>query len=125
MVNEYCRRGLLDSNIERLKRVYRPRLETMLEALEKHVPQATWTQPEGGFFVSGMLPVGTDVTVLEERAKDVGLRLVNGRGFFPQPDDGNRFLRLPFCSVTPDEIKEGVSRLARLLPGTHSDSSPQ
>jgi len=49
------------------------------------------------------------------RAEGAGLRLSDGRGFFPNPPDGNRFLRIPFCSVTPEEIEEGVSRLARLL----------
>jgi 2-aminoadipate transaminase len=30
-------------------------------------------------------------------------------------EDGARFLRIPFCSLTEAEIEEGVSRLARLL----------
>jgi DNA-binding transcriptional MocR family regulator len=29
--------------------------------------------------------------------------------------DGDRFVRLPFCAVTPDQIEEGVKRLASLL----------
>lgn len=115
LVYEYCRRGLLEANIEHLKQVYKPRLEAMLAALEKFIPQATWTRPEGGFFVSGTLPEGSDITLLEKQAAGVGLKLANGRGFFPNPEDGNRFLRLPFCSLTPAEIEEGVSRLALLL----------
>jgi 2-aminoadipate transaminase len=106
---------LLEANIEHLKQVYKPRLEAMLAALEKFIPQATWTRPEGGFFVSGTLPEGSDITLLEKQAAGVGLKLANGRGFFPNPEDGNRFLRLPFCSLTPAEIEEGVSRLALLL----------
>lgn len=115
MVYEYCRRGLLEPNIEHLKAVYRPRLEATLTALEKHIPQATWTRPEGGFFVSGTLPEGSDIAAMVQRAHTVGLRITDGRSFFPNADDGVRFLRLPFCSLTPDEIEEGVSRLARLL----------
>jgi len=115
MVYEYCRRGLLDSNIDHLKKVYRPRLETILSALDRHIPQATWTRPEGGFFVSGILPEGNDIVALQTRAGEDGLKLSDGRGFFPNPSDGNRFLRIPFCSLTPEEIEEGVSRLASLL----------
>lgn len=115
MVEEYCRRGLLDSNIERLKQLYRPRLEAMRTALDNHLPQATQTRPEGGFYVSVTLPEGRDVTVLIARAREVGLLLTNGRFFFPSPDEGNHFLRLPFCSLTPAEIEEGISRLAGLL----------
>lgn len=115
LVYEYCRSGLLDGNIERLKKLYRPRLEAMLAALERRIPQATPTRPEGGFFVSVTLPEGNDVAVWTERAQEVGLKLTNGRNFFPHPEDGSRFLRLPFCSLTPAEIEEGASRLARLM----------
>jgi DNA-binding transcriptional MocR family regulator len=115
MVYEYCRRGLLKPNIERLKEVYRPRLQATFSALEKHVPQATWTQPEGGFYVGVTLPEGGDMVSLLDRAEKAGLKLSDGRGFFPNPGDGNRFLRIPFCSVTPAEIEEGMSRLARIL----------
>lgn len=115
MVYEYCRRGLLHSNIERLKEVYRPRLQAALSALEKHVPQATWTQPEGGFYVAVTLPEGVEMISLLAQAEKARLKLSDGRGFFPDPTDGNRFLRIPFCSVTPEEIEEGMLRLARLL----------
>lgn len=117
MIYEYCRRGLLEPTVERLKQVYRPRLEATLSALDEHLPHARWTRPEGGFFVSGILPPGTDVARLTQQATANGLKLSDGRGFFPNPDDdkGSRFLRIPFCSLTPEEIGEGVSRLARLL----------
>lgn len=115
MVYEYCHRALLEPNIERLKEVYRPRLQAALSALEKHVPQATWPRPEGGFYVGVTLPEGSDMVSLLDRAEKAGLKLSDGRGFFPNPADGNRFLRIPFCSVTPEEIEEGMSRLARLL----------
>ena len=115
MVFEYCRRGLLDANIERLKQIYRPRLEAVLTALDDQIPEADWTHPEGGFFVSGFLPPGNVVADVRERALDNGLKLSDGRGFFLEPSDGDRFLRIPFCSLTPEQIEVGVSRLARLL----------
>ncbi|MGD8967188.1 MAG: PLP-dependent aminotransferase family protein [Anaerolineae bacterium] len=115
MVYEYCRRGLLDDNIERLKELYRPRLDAILSALQEEIPQAEWTEPEGGFYVSGFLPEGMDVVRLRERAKEEGLNLSDGRGFFPEPADGNRFLRIPFCALTESEIAVGVSRLGDLV----------
>jgi DNA-binding transcriptional MocR family regulator len=115
MVYEYCRRGLLESNIEGLKQLYRPRLDTILEALNREIPQAEWTEPEGGFFVSGFIPEGIDIVQLQGRAEKNGLKLSDGRGFFPNPADGNHFLRIPFCSLTEEEIQEGVSRLAALI----------
>jgi 2-aminoadipate transaminase len=115
MVNEYCRRGLLDANIEKLKNLYRPRLRTILSAVEEHLPQVAWTQPEGGFFVGGTLPDGADITSLVDAAPGVGLKLADGRAFFANQVDGNRFLRIPFCSLIPQAIEQGIMRLARLL----------
>jgi 2-aminoadipate transaminase len=115
MVYEYCRRGLLQPNIERLKELYRPRLQAALAALPKYIPQATWTRPEGGFYVGVTLPEGSEMASLLERAAKVGLKLNDGRGFFPHSADGDRFLRIPFSCVTPEEIDEGIARLARIL----------
>jgi 2-aminoadipate transaminase len=115
MVYEYCHRGLLEPNIERLKEVYCPRLHAAFSALQKHVPQAAWTHPEGGFYVGVTLPEGIGMVRMLARAEKARLKLSDGRDFFPRPPDGNRFLRIPFCSVTPDEIEEGMSRLARIL----------
>lgn len=113
-VYEYCRRGWLDPNIERLKNLYRPRLKVLLSALEEHLPQAEWSEPEGGFFVAVNLPQGVDTPALRTRAQEVGLQLSDGRGFFPE-SGGDSFLRLPFCALTEREIKEGVSRLGAIV----------
>jgi DNA-binding transcriptional MocR family regulator len=115
MAYEFFRRGLLEPNIEKLKGVYGPRLEATLAGLDEHIGRATWPRPEGGFFVGVTLPEGTDVVGLMERAPSVGLKLSDGRGFFPNPDDGMNFLRIPYCSLTPDEISEALQRLARIL----------
>ena len=115
MVYEYCRQGLLATNIGKLKKLYAPRLRATLSALEKHLPQATWSKPEGGFFVGVTLPEGSSMESLIPRAAAAGLKLSDGRGFFPNSADGARFLRIPFCSLTPDEIEEAISRLADIV----------
>ena len=115
MVYEYCRRDLLGPNIEQLKQMYRPRLKATLTALESHMGGATWPHPEGGFFVGVTLPEGTEVGGLMARAEPAGLKLTDGRSFFADPASGNRFLRIPFCALTPEQIEEGVSRLASIL----------
>ena len=115
MVYEYCRRGLLPSNLERLRDLYLPRLQATLSALENLLPQASWSKPEGGFYVALTLPQGNNMDSLLVRAGEAGLKISDGRGFFANPADGNRFLRLPFCSVTPEDIEEAVSRLADIL----------
>lgn len=115
IVYEYCRAGLLEPNVEGLKALYGPRLVATYQALERCLPQATWSHPEGGFFVGVTLPEGVEMAELMPKAADAGVRLSDGRGFYPNPADGNRFLRIPFCSVTPEEIFAGIARLAEIL----------
>ncbi|PTL77742.1 PLP-dependent aminotransferase family protein [Vitiosangium sp. GDMCC 1.1324] len=119
-VAEYLRRGWLQPNIDRLKALYRPRWETMANAVRRELPEAQAFIPDGGFFVSVMLPEHAHTENLIGRAKDAGLVLTPGGPFFADPHDGmavpsDRFVRLPFCALTPDQINEGVRRLAGLL----------
>jgi 2-aminoadipate transaminase len=67
-----------------------------------------------------MLPGDSNTENLVGRAEDMGLVLTPGAAFFADPEeggeaDGDRFVRLPFCAVTPEQIEEGVGRLAGLL----------
>jgi 2-aminoadipate transaminase len=115
IVAEYIRRGWLESNIATLKGIYEPRLYAMLEALEEHMAdQATWSKPDGGFFVSMMLKADVGADDLLNRAREANLLLTDGRGFFSN-GGGDNFVRLPFCALTPDEIQEGVARLAEVV----------
>jgi DNA-binding transcriptional MocR family regulator len=108
---EWCRRGLLEPQIERLKALYAPRLEACLAALDRHMPDAEATRPEGGFFLSVTLPEGVMTTAVRAAAAARDLHLTDGLAFFPD-GGGERFVRLPFCALTPEEIDEGVRRLA-------------
>jgi 2-aminoadipate transaminase len=119
-VAEYLRRGLLAPNVERLKELYRPRWQAMDEAVRRELPAARAFIPDGGFFVSVMLPEDAHTEDLVGRARERGLVLTSGAAFFADPDgdkqtSGDRFVRLPFCAVRPEQIEEGVRRLASLL----------
>jgi len=108
---EWCRRGRLPAQIERLKALYAPRLDACLAALADHMPEALATRPDGGFFLSLTLPSGVDNAAVRAAAADRQLQLADGRAFFPS-GGGERFLRLPYCALTPAEIEEGIRRLA-------------
>src|SRR5687768_8079327 len=108
---EWCRRGLLPPQLEHLKQLYAPRLDACLTGLDTHMPDAKATRPDGGFFVSLTLPEGVSATTVRARAAERGLNLTDGLAFFPD-GGGERFVRLPFCALSPAEIDEGVKRLA-------------
>ncbi|MFO7170952.1 MAG: PLP-dependent aminotransferase family protein [Chloroflexota bacterium] len=119
-VAEFISRGWLEPNIERLKELYRPRWEAMRAAVRYYLEGCEAHEPDGGFFFSVTLPQDSNYRGLVARAKEIGLVLTPGQAFFADPDqgalpDGERFVRLPFCAVTPEQIEEGVRRLASLL----------
>jgi DNA-binding transcriptional MocR family regulator len=109
---EWCRRGLLQPQIERLKQLYLPRLDACLASLDQYMPGAVDARPDGGFFISLTLPEGVLTSTVRAEGAKRGLNLSDGQAFFPN-GGGERFLRLPFCALTPAEIEEGVKRLAQ------------
>jgi 2-aminoadipate transaminase len=119
-VVEFHKRGYFASNLEYLKSLYAPRLQAIIQALTTHMPHVQFAKPEGGFFVSLYMPETTDGSTLLSRAQEHGLTLTNGQDFFADTLDGTvdpagqRFVRLPFCALTPEQVTEGVRRLATL-----------
>ena len=118
---EWCRRGHLPVQIERLKALYAPRLDACLAALGKHMPDAEATRPDGGFFLSITLPRGTLNAAVRTAAEKRGLFLADGGAFFPD-GGGERFLRLPYCALSPGEIEDGVGRLAAAVTEVREQS---
>jgi DNA-binding transcriptional MocR family regulator len=106
-VYEFLRRGSLEPNLERINGLLRERRDAMVSALERHLSEATWTVPEGGYFVWVELPAGIAATDL--RAE--GVTFVPGSDFFCGPG-GESALRLAFSYESPSALEEGVRRLA-------------
>jgi DNA-binding transcriptional MocR family regulator len=111
---EWCRRGSLPGQIEKLKRLYSPRLDACLAAIDRHLPGVDATRPDGGFFISVILPPDAMTTAVRTAARERKLNLADGLAFFPD-GGGERFLRLPFCALTPEEIEDGIQRLAATI----------
>ena len=87
-VVEFHTRGYFASNLESLKQLYAPRLNSIVAALQKYLPNVPFAEPEGGFFVSIYLPEQSDSSTLLERAKVAGLTLTNGQDFFADTLEG-------------------------------------
>jgi DNA-binding transcriptional MocR family regulator len=115
-VFEFLRRDSFGPNLERVNGLLRERRDAMLEALERELPEdASFTRPEGGYFVWVELPSGPPSGELLAEAEAAGVTFVKGTDFFPGGRGGERALRLAFSFVSPDEIAEGVSVLGGLV----------
>jgi 2-aminoadipate transaminase len=115
LVSAYLRDYDWRGQIETYRGLYAERCRAMLAALEEHMPAgASWTSPEGGFFVWVTLPESVDTYPLLKKAIDAGVVFIPGAAFTPSAEPSNK-LRLAFSAVPPDAIAEGVRRLAPVL----------
>ncbi|HET7354210.1 MAG TPA: PLP-dependent aminotransferase family protein [Gaiellaceae bacterium] len=115
-VLELLQRQSFLPNLERINGLLRERRDAMLEALAREMPEdATWTQPDGGYFVWVELASGPPTAELLVEAEAAGVTFVKGTDFYAGGTDGERALRLAFSFVSPDEIAEGVARLGSLV----------
>jgi 2-aminoadipate transaminase len=112
-VFEFIRRGNFDTNLERVRHLLGARRDAMLESLETAFggTDASWSRPQGGYFVWLEIP-GVDTTELLGRATEAGVTFVAGPDFGGESSTA----RLAYSYVSPDEIREGVPKLAALLP---------
>jgi 2-aminoadipate transaminase len=110
IVYEFCASGAIDRSIETVKAALAERARALGNALRRELPEAEFVDPEGGYFMWVTLPPGTDVHALHNAALERGVAFVKGSDFLLE--GGENTLRLAYSGVTPDQIDEGVSRLA-------------
>ncbi len=111
---EFLGRGRLEPNLERVSTELRRRRDTMLAALEREMPdEASWSEPDGGYFLWLDLPEAVDARALLERAAAAGVTFVPGREFYVGAG-GEHAVRLAYSFASVDEIDEGVRHLGRL-----------
>lgn len=100
---------------------YRSHRDLMLQALQKELPTfRTPHIPQGGYYLWLTLPPGLTDNVLAERAARFGVSIFPGSKFYAAqkggwprnaPAEANH-IRLTFSHAGPQEIEEGVRRLA-------------
>jgi len=110
IVHEFCASGALDQSIEPVKRALAERRDALCAALERDFPDASWVVPEGGYFLWVDLPEGTGAARLAAAARERNVTFIEGSDFFLE--GGGDSIRLAYSAVTPEQIDEGVTRLA-------------
>jgi DNA-binding transcriptional MocR family regulator len=110
IVNQFCRSGRIDASIAMIRDALRERSQALCSALSEHLPDARFVAPEGGYFLWVDMPAGTDVDALFDAAAARGVQFVKGSDFVLEGADSA--FRLAYSGVTPQQIEEGVRRLA-------------
>jgi len=102
------------AHIERIRRSYGERFAIMDAVLSEHMPPGfTWTHPQGGMFLWVTCPEGVNTNELMREAFARKVLFVPGQDFFSDTP-GHRFMRLNFSNASPEQIREGIRRLAEV-----------
>ncbi len=116
VVAAFCGSGAWARHVAWLREQYQSRRDIALAALDETMPPgAQWTRPEGGYFIWLQLPNGIEVDELEKMARAEGVYFASGRGFFANPADGARYLRLSYSYLSPDDLRKGIGILGRMI----------
>ncbi len=112
-VHQFCVSGDIDRSIATVRRALGERAQVLAEALRRHLPEARFVEPDGGYFLWVELPEDVEVDRLAPAAAERGVAVVKGSDFVL--DGGQHALRLAYSAVTADQIDEGARRLAAAM----------
>ncbi len=111
---EVARDGFLDKHVKLIRKIYGERRDVMLAALQEYFPaEVTWTHPQGGLFLWVTLPEGLNMQAIFKSALEQNVAFVPGDSFYANDGrEGSRHMRLNFSNAAPEQIREGIRRLA-------------
>jgi GntR family transcriptional regulator/MocR family aminotransferase len=122
VIADFLAEGHFAAHLRRMRGIYRARRDALVDAIDREMGKAARVGPtEGGFQTVLHLPGGQNDREVSRRAAAQGIdvtplsRYTHGKG---EPA-----LVLGYSALTPDAIRAGVARLARVLrarPGVRS-----
>jgi len=111
IVRSLIENGGLEKNISALQTVLGNRVQVMSALLRKHIPQAQFTAPHGGYFFWLHIP-GMDMRELRRKAQSQKVDLRPGILFSSQKRLMDHF-RLSVSFYDVPQLEEGILRLKR------------
>lgn len=116
-VNEFCRRGLLEGHLRKVRSEYAARRDVMLNSLKELAPPGfRWNRPAGGYHIWCALPEGVNAGALLAQATSKKVAFVPGDAFYANGGGADR-LRLSFSRYSGEVIREGIRRICETLRG--------
>jgi len=116
VISEYFENSDWKGQIDTFRGVYAERKEALTSSLSEYLPELSWTDPTGGFYVWLTLPAHLDSKSMLPRAVKELVAYTPGTAFYSD-GNGRQNIRLSFCYPTPDSIRLGVRRLTKVING--------
>ena len=107
--------GFLDEHVKFIRQVYKERRDVMLEIMSEMLPaEMSWTHPQGGMFLWGIMPETLDAAEVLKVALERKVAFVPGAAFHANGGGANT-MRINFSYSSPDTIREGITRMGIVL----------
>jgi 2-aminoadipate transaminase len=111
---QYLAQGTGDPHIEKIATAYKAQKDAMVRTLSELLPNISYTNPDGGMFLWLTFPAEVDTQKLFTYALTQKVAFVPGFAFYSDPDTApTNTARLNFSNTSPEQIREGIERLAR------------
>lgn len=113
---EFISKYGLDKHISEIRKLYKHKCQTMLDAIEKYFPKGvTHTVPNGGLFIWCDLNGDYDMNEIAKKCTARKVACVPGSTFMTDLDKPCSAFRLNYSTVTDEKIVEGIKILGEVL----------
>jgi len=110
---EFLKRRIYEKSIERAKRVYKEKLNKMMDAISQRLPNAKFHKPQGGMFIMLELPnINAEKLAIELLEKKF-VATIPAKKFHVY--GGENRIRLNFSRPSLEEIEEGIRRISEFF----------
>jgi 2-aminoadipate transaminase len=118
--------GGYDRHLTRIRKVLLGRRDALFDALARELPDAEWTEPDGGHQIWVELPGAIDTRDLLPEAARQGVLFAPGSQFHHDGRASNG-MRLSIAACDEAAIRRGVAALARAVRehGAHGRTAPR
>lgn len=116
IVAEWMKRYDVDEHIEKIRSIYRRKLNLMCDMIDSELGDAVkYVRPEGGLFIWCELPEDIDALEFVKRSAENMVALVPGTAFLTDVNGKSNAVRFNFSTPADDKIVEGMKTLGRVL----------
>ncbi len=113
---EYLKGGYLENHLPKIKALYKPRRQAMINAMEKYFPDNfTYSRSDGGMFLWVQGPQDFDMIDLYKKSVDNGVAFVPGKFFFTDKTEGINTMRLNYTMADEATIDYAVKKIAQSI----------
>ena len=112
---QFLTSGEYDRHLRQMRRRYQTRRAALLDALARHLPDATVLGAAAGVHLTVRFPDAFPLDDLVAHAKKVRVRVEPVARCYAEPDTAPPGLLLGYANLTESQIERGVRELARAL----------